>query len=273
MGTSVDVTSSNFAADVVEASFQKPVLVDFFAQWCGPCQMLKPLLEKMAKEYDFVLAKVDIDRNPDLASTYHIEGVPDVRIVMQGQMYQGFTGAMPETQLRQFLAQLNLKSDLETGLEKLQQAEAAGETEQIKALYHDLLTRYPQERRLAIAAAKFWIDQGELDTADQLLQPIREDDRQNFAHASALRELIRFKKTSDNPVLDNEFDKLFVEATNLTLQGNYETALQQFLEVVSRNRQYRDDAARKAMVTIFNLLGDDHPLTRHYRKQLMLTLY
>lgn len=273
MGSSITVNRNNFDTDVVQASYEKPVLVDFFAQWCGPCQMLKPMLETLAKEYDFVLAKVDIDQNPDLANTFHIEGVPDVRVVLQGQMYQGFTGVIPEHQLRQLMAQLNLKSDLETGWEKIQQAEQAGDYEQTKQLYAALVETYPQERKLAIAAAKFHLDQEDLDAADRFLAPIQEGDKQHFAQASALREVIRFKRESQSPMLDNEMDKLYIDSINLMLQGNHEIALQQFLEIVSRDRKYRDDAARKAMITIFNLLGDDHPLTRHYRKQLMLALY
>ncbi|MBE9178868.1 tetratricopeptide repeat protein [Oculatella sp. LEGE 06141] len=272
MGTSVNVTSGNFTADVVERSYEKPVIVDFFAQWCGPCQMLKPILEKLAQEYDFVLAKVDIDHSPDLANAYQIEGVPDVRIVSQGQMHPGFVGVLPEPQLRQLLAQLNLKSALETGLDAIQQSIATGETATAQQQFERLLQQYPHDRGLAIAAAKFMLNHDQPEAAERLLAPIQEDDKQHFAEASALRELIRFKQ-DQSLVPETELDTLYFDATQMTLRGDYEFALQQFLEIVSRDRKYRNEAARKAMVTIFNLLGDDHPLTRHFRKQLMLTLY
>ena len=125
MGVSVEVDSATFATEVLEASYQKPVLVDFFAQWCGPCKMLKPMLEALAQEYDFVLAKIDIDQSPDLAHTYKVEGVPDVRVVTQGDVNPGFVGVLPEPQLREFLRNLSLKSELDLGLEAVKAAIAS----------------------------------------------------------------------------------------------------------------------------------------------------
>jgi putative thioredoxin len=271
MGISVEVDSSSFMAEVIEPSYEKPVLVDFFAHWCGPCQMLKPMLEKLVQEYDFVLAKVDIDQNPDLASTYGIEGVPDVRIVTQGQVQQGFVGVLPEAQLRELLTQLNLKSDLETALTAVEAAIAAGETEKAKALFAQLIEQYPQDRKLAIAAAKFLARLGRVDSAEKLLNSIQENEKAYFAQAKALRELIRLKR--EGQTLSHDLEQPFFEAVNLAIEEAYEAALQGLLAIVSKDRKYRQDGARKTMILIFDLLGDDHPLTKHYRKQLTLTLY
>ncbi|MBI4784638.1 MAG: tetratricopeptide repeat protein [Oscillatoriophycideae cyanobacterium NC_groundwater_1537_Pr4_S-0.65um_50_18] len=273
MGVSVEVNGSNFESDVVQASFQRPVIVDFFAQWCGPCQMLKPLLEKLVQEYDFVLAKVDIDQNPELASTYGIEGVPDVRVVSQGQMQPGFVGALPEPKLRQFLAQLNLKSGLDMELETVQAAIRAGNLEVAKAGFTDLMEKYPQNRQLAIAAAKFLISQDRLDSAEKLLVFIDESDREYSGAARALRELMQLKLESIDPILNHELDPPFFRAVQQTLSENYEAALSGFLEIVGKSRKYRNDGARKAMVMIFDLMGDENPLTKVYRKQLTQALY
>ncbi|GAB4233000.1 MAG: tetratricopeptide repeat protein [Elainellaceae cyanobacterium] len=272
MGVSVDVTSDNFTTEVVEASYERPVLVDFFAQWCGPCQMLKPILEKLVQEYDFILAKIDIDQNPAIANAYRIEGVPDVRIVSQGQMYQGFVGVLPEPKLRELLAQLNLKSNLEVSLEAAQQAAASGNVQQGKVLFQQLLTTYPQNPKITIAAAKFLIEQDELSEAERLLASVEEYDRQYYPQAEALGQLMQLKSDSQRPP-QHELDQPFAQAVSRTLSGNYEEALQEFLAIVGKNRKYRDDGARKAMVMIFTLLGDEHPLTRQYRKQLTLTLF
>lgn len=277
MGVSVEVNSSNFADAVVQASYQRPVVVDFFAQWCGPCQMLKPMLEKLVQEHDFVLAKVDIDQSQDLASTYGIEGVPDVRVVSQGQMYQGFVGALTEPQLRQWLSQvmahLNSKSELDAQLEAVQTAIAAADEETAKSLISTLMEQYPQDRRVAITAAKFLIAQDRLDTAEKLLIFIDDTDRDYGAQARALRELMQLKLQSIDPILNHELDAPFFQAVRQTLSENYAAALQGFLSIVNRDRKYRSDGARKAMITIFDLLGAQHPLTQQYRRELMQALY
>lgn len=273
MGHSVNVSVVNFEDEVVEASRHKPVLVDFFAQWCGPCQMLKPMLERLVKEYDFVLAKVDIDQSPDLANAYGIEGVPDVRIVHQGEMKPGFVGVLPEPQIRSLLASLGLKSDMEVGLEALQQAIAQQNWEAVNTQFTQLMERYPQDQRLRLEAAKFRFTQNDWAGAEVLLAEIPEGDRTYGPQARTLKGLIQFKKISQEITPETELDQTFVQAAQRALQQDYETALQLFLEVVTRDRQYRNDAARQAMLTVFGVLGDDHPLTRHYRKQLMMTLY
>lgn len=271
MGVSLEVNSSNFAVEVLEQSYAKPVLVDFFAQWCGPCQMLKPTLERLVKEYDFVLAKVDIDHNPDLAHTYGVEGVPDVRIVAQGEVKPGFVGVLPEGKLRELLAQFNLQSELEVGLAEIRAATDAENWNQAKQLFSQLIEKYPDNRPLAIAAAKFLIRQDRLESAETLLASIQEQEKEYFTQARGLRGLIQFKQEQN--AATSELDELYARAIHLTLAEDYEPALQLFLEILQRDRKYKNDGARKAMITVFEILGDDHPLTKDYRKQLLMALY
>ncbi|NET31496.1 MAG: tetratricopeptide repeat protein [Cyanothece sp. SIO1E1] len=273
MGLSLEVNSNNFTAEVIEKSYQKPVLVDFFAQWCGPCQVLKPLLEKLVKEYDFVLAKVDIDQNPDLANAYGVSGVPDVKVFTQGEVQDGFVGVLPEPDLRHLLGQLQLQSELEVGLNAIQAARSDGDVEAVKSRFNQLIETYPQEPKLMIAAARFLIEQGKFESAEKLIGTISADSKEFFPQAQALKGLIQFQQVCDRPVIENELDRLFVQASRSALIENYEAALQSFLEIVHKDRKYRDDGARKAMLTLFSLLGNEHPLTAQYRKQLMLTLY
>lgn len=273
MGTSLVVNSTNFETEVIQKSYEKPVLVDFFATWCGPCQMLKPMLEKLVQEYDFVLAKLDIDQNPELANTYGVQGVPDVRIVLQGQLYEGFVGVLPEPKIRELLVQLNLKSALEVGLNAIQVARTAGDIEEASRLFSDLIEKYPQNHYLILDAAKFLISQNQPESANELLSTIQEHEKEFFPQAQALKTLIQFQQDCQHPVIESELDKMYLKAEKLTLEENYEAALQTFLEIVGCDRKYRNDGARKAMITLFDLLGDDHPLTKDYRKKLMLTLY
>jgi putative thioredoxin len=116
MGYSVDVYDHTFEEEVLEKSYQIPIIVDFFATWCGPCQMLKPILETVAQEYNCVVAKIDIDNNQYLANAYQIEGVPDVKIFREGKVVDGFVGVLPEPQLKALLANCQISSHIEEGL-------------------------------------------------------------------------------------------------------------------------------------------------------------
>jgi putative thioredoxin len=272
MGVSVEIDSATFATEVLEASFQKPVLVDFFAQWCGPCKMLKPMLEALAQEYDFVLAKVDIDQSPDLAHTYKVEGVPDVRVVIQGDVNPGFVGVLPEPQLREFLSNLSLKSELDLGLEAIKVAIAQGDLEQAKAFFGHLISEFPQSQKLAIAAAKFLITQGSIESTEKILATVPEADREYYPQVKALRELISLKQEGANSSA-HDLDEPFFAAIDQVLVENYEVALTQFLDLVSRSRKYRNDGARKVMVMVFELMGDENPLTNQYRRKLTSALY
>ncbi|MBF2025205.1 MAG: tetratricopeptide repeat protein [Oscillatoriales cyanobacterium C42_A2020_001] len=272
MGSSIDVNQANFAVEVLEKSYQKPVLVDFFATWCGPCKMLKPMLENLVQEYDVVLAKVDIDENPDLAQTYGVQGVPDVRIVMDGQVNEGFVGVLPEPQLRQMMAQINLKSDLEAALEQIYDAAAIGNVESAQASLEQLLEQYPDNRGLTLEAANFFIETNQPERAKQLLNQIQPHEKEYMVHVNTLRAILFFKQVASETVAESDLDRLFQQAAQQVLNEEYESALEALLDIVSRDRTYRQDGARKAMLEIFNLLGD-HPLVATYRKRLMTALY
>lgn len=273
MGISIDVNRDNFETEVLARSHQHPVLIDFFAQWCGPCQMLKPMLEKLVNEYDFTLAKVDIDQNPELANAYHVEGVPDVRVVIQGEVKPGFVGVLAEPQLRNLLSQYGLQSSLELELQKAQAARVAGDLDEAKRIFGQLIEQHPNSPDLAIAAAEFLISIDRLDSALKLIDSIPASSREYYGRAQALKTLIQFKQEVETLPSETELDQTYRKAAQLTIQGQYDTALPLLLEIVERDRKYRNDAARKTMLMIFSLLGDDHALTKNYRKQLTRALY
>lgn len=273
MGSIIEVSSPTFEEDVLAQSFQKPVVVDFFAQWCGPCQMLKPVLEKLTQEYDFVLAKVDIDQNPELARIYQVEGVPDVKVAMQGQIYNGFVGMLPEPQLREFLEQLNLKSAFDEAMAALTTAKQLGDAQQLQAQYTALLATYPDRPELLLEAAQFYLSQGQLARAEELLDKIDPLQRPYGEQAAAVRSLMDFHRIVADPKTETPADQLYLAGAKAAIAQDYETAMEKFLELVKTDRQYRNDAGRKAMLTLFSLLKDDHPLTQTYRKRLMQTLY
>lgn len=272
MGISIEVDNTNFASEVLKNSHRKPVLVDFYATWCGPCKMLKPILEKLAQEYDFILAKVDVDQSPDLAQNYDIEGVPDVRVVTQGEVKPGFVGVLSEPKLRNFLGELDLHSELETNLQKLQNLTKSGKVEEARDLLALLFDKYPNNLTIIIEAAKFLVDLNKLKEAKELIETIGEHNREFYPQIQVVKALIHFREEAENPG-DSTLDKTYAKACSLTLSDNYKQALELFLELTAQNRKYhKDDRPRKAMLAIFHILGDNHPTSKEYRNKL-LNLY
>lgn len=272
MTAGITVTQTTFATEVLDASRDRPVVVDFFATWCGPCQLLKPLLEKLTAEYGIPLAKVDIDADPELAQTYGVQGVPDVRIVVDGQVQEGFVGVLPEPKLREFLINLQQRAVLNRQLDAIFVEAEAGQIESAEIKIKALLDEYPNDAGLVLEAANFYLEAGQPDTAETLLGRISPNSREYADRAQGLRTLIQFKQIANSEPV-SELDRLYQTAVQQVLAQDYETALQGLLGILERDRIYRQDGARKAMITVFNLLGDDHPLTKDYRKKLMMALY
>lgn len=281
MGYSIEVYDHNFEEEVLEKSHHLPVIVDFFATWCGPCQMLKPILETVAKEYDCVVAKIDIDQNQYLASAYQIEGVPDVKVFRDGKVVDGFVGVLPEPQLKELLANCQVFSTIDKELEVVKLAISSQDWQSAQTSLNDLIARYPGNHRVALEAAKCSIAIDRLDRALELICDIREDEKPYYAQAQAVKALIEFKQKGSQPLESGDRaanpqeyrQRQFDRACLLTVQEQYEEALPLFLDIVEQDRQFRDDGARKAMLTIFELLGNEHSLTKEYRKKLMLVLY
>lgn len=273
MGQSIEVTQEMFQTEVLEPSFNQPVLVDFFATWCGPCQLLKPMLEKLATEYDFILAKIDIDQNTELANAYQVEGVPDVRIVQDGEVLKGFVGVLPEPQIRELLANLGLQSTLDQSLAGVKQAIAEGNLDRAQHTLNALLAELPDNPELQLTAAELSIQQQQYDQARTQLAALSPHDRTYGSRVQGLQGLLELHQTLSTLTVETPLDQIFLTAHQAAVAGDYEAALNDFLTVIEKDRRYRNDGARKVMLTLFSLLGDDHPLTKTYRKRLMQALY
>ncbi|MGC9503074.1 thioredoxin [Baaleninema sp.] len=273
MGYSLEVYDHNFEEEVLEKSRETPVIVDFYATWCGPCQMLKPILEQVAKEYDCVVAKVNTDENPYVPQAYGVQGIPDVKIFRDGEVVDGFVGALPEPQLRDLLAKCQIRSELDDRMDAVKHAMDSGDLESAESKLLALCEAYPDHPQLSLDAAKFYVSLGEFEKAEAKLADVPASDRQYAPQVEAVRALITFKSQCDRPLGDSELDRDFSRACCETISGNYEAALNSFIDIVGRDRGYQDDGARKATIAIFNLLGNDHPLTQEYRRKLTMALY
>ncbi|MGF1514760.1 MAG: tetratricopeptide repeat protein [Elainellaceae cyanobacterium] len=276
MGYSIDVTAQTFEDAVIQASHQQPILVDFFAQWCGPCQLLKPTLEKLAHEYDVGLAKVDIDHSPELANAYGVEGVPDVRIAVGGQLQPGFVGVIAEPQMRSLLASLGATSAVERDLQTVTAAIAAGETDRAAAHLDELSEKRAGDERVVVLAVPFWIEQGQVSRAQTVFEAaMAVVPNPNSAEMRSLRGQLYLAQLCQQPA-SKDTDKASsaprLRQLACSAGDNPEASLAGLLTLLEQDRRHQD-AARKAMIAIFDCLDDDHNLTKAYRKKMMMALF
>lgn len=280
---SFDVTEQNFASQVVEASHQQPVLVDFWATWCGPCQSLMPILEQLAQSYQgkFLLAKVEIDSQQGLASQFGVRSVPTVKLVKNGQIVDEFTGALPESQIRALLDKhIEKKSDqlMQQALMLYQQ----GDSETAMSQMGQILQADPDNINNKIIYANILLREQHVDEAKKWLESLSAEANDN-PQVRAMQAQLQFMHIVENApdmaslqqLISNDpanTEARYQLSAHAILQGQFELAFEQLLEVVKRDRQFEDDAGRKALLQLFELLGDQHELVSTYRRKLAMAL-
>ena len=278
----IDVNEENFEAAVLERSSEVPVLVDFWAEWCGPCKALGPVLEKLADEYagGFVLAKLNVDENPNLAGMFGIQGIPAVKLFRDGELASEFTGALPEPMLREFLTKF-LPTAADQEAQAAMALEAEGKIQEAKSAYEAILAADANHGQALLGMARMAMTGGDNAAAREYLDRIslvaderKEADRMiarlNLQAGGAQNEAVLREKIAADP---KNIEARFDLAQSLAGVEKYDEALSEFLEVVKADRKFKDDGARKAMIQIFEVLGSDHPLTDKYRSELALVLF
>ncbi|AFL72875.1 thioredoxin [Thiocystis violascens] len=280
----VTVTAQNFQSVVLDGSFERPVLVDFWADWCAPCRMLMPMLAKLAEEYGgrFLLAKVNTEEEQALAAQFGIRSLPTVQLFQSGRAVDQFMGALPESQVREFLDRhLPQASNglLTLALDRM----AVGEFAEARSLIEEARAEDPNNLRLPLAELQLAVAQGEIAKARTLLAglPI---ELANDPEALALRGQLRFVDALENAPPEAELtarlttdpkdsEARYQLAAHQVLRGDYAGALEHLLELMKRDRAFEDDAGRRGMLAVFDLLGGSGDLVARYRARMMNILY
>jgi putative thioredoxin len=279
---SVDVDQHNFREVVLEGSKRAPVIVDFWAPWCGPCKALTPVLEKLATEYAgrFTLAKINSDENKELAANFGVRGIPAVKAVVDGKLVDEFVGAQPESQVRAFIERV-LPSPADIECRRAQALVGDGNTPDAVALLQQILKDNPRHARARTSLVEALLALDRTEEARAAFEPLLHtgsDDAQirelkarlEFAGANASDSAALEARIESNP---SDLEARLELARTLVTQQAYEPALAQLLEIVRRDRKFGDDVGRKTMVEVFNLLGGQGDLVSTYRRLLSSALY
>lgn len=280
-GLVFDVSEADFETSVLDRSREKPVVVDFWAPWCGPCRILGPTLERLTDEYEgaFLLAKVNVDENPGLASRFGIQGIPAIKIFRDANLASEFVGALPEVAIREILEKV-LPSELDEMAAEGERKAEAGDPIGARSLFERVLEQSPNHAVALLGLGRLLLPEDgekaislldrvalgtpERKEAELLIarHSLGEGDGEDIAALKARAE--------SNP---DDMEVRFQLAKSLAAAEEYEAALEEFLVVLSKDRALEDDGARKSMIQIFEVLGPGDPLADRYRSEMAKVLF
>ena len=288
----IEVITENFMTDVIEQSKEIPVIVDFWAPWCEPCKQLTPIIEKIIKEKNgkVILAKMNIDESPEVAQQLKIQSIPAVMAFNDGQPIDGFIGVQSEKSIIEFvnkISSLKNSSTIDENILAGKKYMDENDIETAALVFSEILKIEPDNISAKSLLARCLIKSDQLDDAEKIIDSLPVDAENNQDYISARSELEIFKNAKNNPISDKEEEELrnniYKEPENYQLKldlskiliakGENEEAINQLLEIIEVNPKWNDGEARKQLIEIFNILGNENILVTEGRKKLSSMLF
>ena len=279
-----NVSMQNFQNLVLEKSINKPVLVDFWADWCEPCKTIMPMLAKLAEEYDgkFELAKVDADAEQELAGHFGIKSLPTMKLFFQGQMVDELTGVVPESEIRAMIDK-HIVSESDQFMKAAMMAYQQGQSEKALEMLNHALTNDPENPDLKIKIAQLVHVEGDSDSAMVLLDSLDEEGLKKDEAIKLRAEINLAKQIADLPDIAEieqrlekdagDLEALQQKSRHLLAQGDYENAMECLLTIMRLDRGFEDDAGRTGLIELFDMLGGEHPSVQKYRRKMFTLLH
>ncbi len=280
----IEVTLENFSATVLEGSRSRPVLVDFWAEWCQPCKLLLPLLSGLADAYQgkFLLAKINTEEQQELAARFGIRSIPTVKLFLNGAPVDEFMGALPEAEIRAFLDKY-IPNEADEMITRANDLARQGRIDDAIRLAEKAKEADPRNLRTLIAYASLKAVAGETAEARTILDGLPESERE-YPDVKGLRAQLLFDAVAETAPQAAELERRLSSdpansearyqlAAQLVMDGRYEQALEQLLLLLQKNRGYGDEAARKGMLAIFDILGGGGELVSRFRNRMFNVLH
>lgn len=270
----VEVTEADFDEQVLSYSEQIPVIVDFWAEWCMPCRVLGPILEKLTNEANgaFRLAKVNVDQNQKLAQRFSIRSIPVVKAFKEGKTVAEFVGAIPEKRIREFL-QAIIPSQNDLLIEKALSLLEMGQAKNAEITFREALKDQYQSPKALLGLLKSLLLQGQ--TVEPLFLLRNFPASHEFADAEKLLPLAEALNQQDKGLIseDDPLNAAFLNTLRLFRRGNLEASMDGLLDILRQNKHYRNNTARLVMIGILELLNEKDPVSRQYRQELASVLF
>ena len=274
----INVTEATFQQEVIQKSYETPVVVDFWAAWCGPCRMLGPTLERLAAEPDsnFILAKVDVDTNQNLSIQFDVQGIPAVKAFKDGEVINEFVGALPEPRVRDFLRKI-APNESELSLDMANKLLSERKWAQAEERFSQLISTNGPSPEARLGLAKALLGQGQAARAQAQLEDLLDVPTVMNA-AERLMPLVEFLKLVEGRDSDVNLEMTPIEAqyrqsARLLGQGKPAPALDGLLDVLRHNKDYKKGKAKAVLLSIFEFLGDNDPLSTLYRREMASILF